>query len=384
MGQKEILLKLKEYDKKKELETRFLQWINQDPKLKAKYGEAIPTIEKAYGGIQKYVKTRNYLRQTALMGFEIAAYANLYEDLFKELSSSTPDQEKINRMATSLKYQSTKYFKSYKADLDKKVFVALMQMVKNEVPKELLPDIFDLIDKKYKGDIQKYADEVFEKSMFANKDKVQEFLTAPSYKIIEKDLGYKAMQSLYGKYNDVEAAMKPFQLQLETGNRLFVAGIVEMDKDKKIYPNANSTMRFSYGKVDDYNKANGKNFTFFTTSDDLLSKYKAKDRDFDLPERLVKMMTAKDFGRYGKDGKMNICFITNNDITGGNSGSPIINAKGELSGILFDINWEATASSIAFEPELQRTICVDMRYVLWVIDKYAGATNLVSEMKIIE
>ena len=257
--------------------------------------------------------------------------------------------------------------------------------MKNDIAKEMLPDIYDLIDKKYKGDIQKFADELFDKSMFSNKDKIQEFLTTPSLKVIEKDLGYKVMLSLYSKFDEIEAALKPYQLQLETGNRIFVAGITEMEKEKKLYPNANGTMRFSYGKVADYNKVGGTKNEYFTTTDDLIPRYKAKDSDFDLPERFVKLQTARDFGRYAnKEGKLNVCFITNNDITGGNSGSPVINGKGELAGILFDINWEATASSIAFEPELQRTICVDIRYVMWVIDKYAGATNIINEIKVIE
>ena len=384
IGQKEILTKLKAFDKKKDIENKFAQWVAQDPIRKAKYGDALSIIEKSYSEIEKYNLSLYYFTEIVKRGLELFTYANQYVELYNEMAVANPSQEKIDRLSTSLKYQSTKYFKSYDLETDKKIFIVLMQMYYNDISKDQHPDVFDIVDKKFKGDFQKFADDMFDKTVFSNKDRVQEFLNKPSTKILDKDPGYKAMLSFYKKNGDIDALLKAPLLQLEKGSRLFVAGVMEMEKDKKFYPNANRTMRLSYGKVCDYNKPNGKNYTYFTTMDELMSRYKPGDAEFTLPEKYVKLYTEKDFGRYAKNGTVPTCFITNNDVTGGNSGAPIINGKGELIGIVFDVNWEATASPIAFEPDLQRTVCTDVRYILWFVEKYAGATNIINELKIIE
>jgi Peptidase S46 len=171
---------------------------------------------------------------------------------------------------------------------------------------------------------------------------------------------------------------------LENGRRLFVAGLNEMNKDKNLYPDANSTMRLTYGKVGDYNPRDGVHYNYFTTLKGYAEKGKIGDADFDYPQKLIDLFNAKNFGRYAdKDGTLHTCFTTNNDITGGNSGSPVMNANGELIGIAFDGNWEAMSGNIAYEADLQKCINVDIRFVLWVIDTYAGAKNLVDEMTII-
>ncbi len=170
---------------------------------------------------------------------------------------------------------------------------------------------------------------------------------------------------------------------LENGKKLFVAGLNEMNKDKTIYPDANSTMRLTYGKVGDYNPRDGVHYNYFTTLKGYAEKGIAGDADFDFPKHLIDLYHAADYGRYAdKDGTLHTCFTTNNDITGGNSGSPVMNANGELIGLAFDGNWEAMSGDIAYEPDLQKCICVDIRFVLWIIDKFAGAKHLVDEMTI--
>ena len=172
--------------------------------------------------------------------------------------------------------------------------------------------------------------------------------------------------------------------KLEKGNRLFVDGTRKMLADKKFYPNANSTMRFTYGKVGDYIPRDAVKYDYFTTIEGVMQKEDPKNDEFIVPAKLKDLYNKKDFGQYAdKNGALVVCFISNNDITGGNSGSPVINAEGHLIGCAFDGNWEAMSGDVAFEPNLQRTISVDMRYVLFIIDKYAGATNLIKEMNII-
>ena len=192
-----------------------------------------------------------------------------------------------------------------------------------------------------------------------------------------------AATDIFGKYREMGGKAAESQKLKSEGERLFVAGLMEMKSDKVFYPDANSTMRLTYGKVADYQPRDGVTYNYFTTVNGYLEKEIPGDDEFDVPARMKQLLTEKNYGKYADaDGSLHACFITNNDITGGNSGSPVINAKGELIGIAFDGNWEAMSGDIAFEPDLQRCINVDIRFVLWVINVYAGATNLIDEMEI--
>jgi hypothetical protein len=188
--------------------------------------------------------------------------------------------------------------------------------------------------------------------------------------------------SIYQAFMVINSMTGETSNKLQKAKRLFIAGLREMMPDKDFYPDANSTMRLTYGKVMDYYPADAVHYDYITTLDGVMEKEDPTNEEFIVPEKLKQLYEATDYGRYAENGKMIVCFLTNTDITGGNSGSPVINGNGELIGIAFDGNWEAMSGDIAFEPELQRTINVDIRYVLFVIDKYAGATNLIKEMTI--
>ena len=193
---------------------------------------------------------------------------------------------------------------------------------------------------------------------------------------------YKAFQNIFTKVQAMSGNSQAVQKKKAKGERLFVAGLREMQPDKKFYPDANSTMRFTYGKVLDYIGADAVHYDYVTHLSGVMEKEDPTNDEFIVPAKLKDLFNRKDFGPYGFKGDLITCFLTTNDITGGNSGSPVINGDGELIGLAFDGNWEAMSGNIAFEKELQRTICVDIRYVLFIIDKYAGATNLIDELTI--
>jgi len=262
----------------------------------------------------------------------------------------------------------------------------MLKLYRADLPARFHPDFYvNVVDKRYKGNIDKFVDDMFAKSVFASESKLIAFLDKPVLKTLENDPVYLTSSSIYKLAAEVSKGSHQFDAELATGKRLWIAALMEMTPEKTRYPDANSTMRLSYGTIEDYDPRDGVTYKYYTTLQGVVDKYKPGDYEFDLPERLIELNNKKDYGRYGSSkGYMPVCFLTNNDITGGNSGSPVMNGNGELIGLAFDGNWESMSGDIAYEPELQRTIAVDIRYVLWVIDIYAGAKHLVDEMTIVQ
>jgi hypothetical protein len=384
IGQSKGLIRLKLYDSKKEIEEAFSKWVNSSSENKAKYGEALTDIASAYKELDKYTKARWYFLEGLMRGCEIINYAHRFDALYNDLKSEAPDNDKINKDVATLKSLTDKYFKDYNVLTDQKLFAAMVGLFYNDVNLEYRPDIFVDITKKYKNDFKQFAADLFKKSIFADQKKIESFLSKPGRSILEKDPGYKIVQSVIDKYNEVGAKITEANNLLGKGNRLFIAGMKAMNPDKKYYPNANSTMRMSYGKVLDYFPADAVHYDFFTTLKGVIDKEDSLNEEFVVPKKLKELYEKKDYGRYAENGDIKVCFLTNNDITGGNSGSPVINGNGQLIGLAFDGNWEAMTNNIAYNPDLQRTICVDIRYVLFIIDKFAGATNLIKEMNIVD
>ena len=257
-------------------------------------------------------------------------------------------------------------------------------MYYTDIPKDQQAPIFSEIENKYDADFDKFAEDVFKHSIFTTKEKITAFLEKPSAKKLQKDIAYKTVTSILDYYQaSLRPAIRATDQKLTKLNRAYIKGTREMYPDKKFSPDANSTMRLSYGTVKDYDPMDAVHYDYYTTLAGIMEKMDDKFDDYKVPAKLVELYNKKDYGRYGENGEMKVCFTTTNDITGGNSGSGVLNGNGELIGLAFDGNWEAMSGDIAYDSTYKRTIIVDIRYVLFVIDKYAGATNLINEMNIV-
>jgi len=385
IGQNRGLKRLNIYDRKKDLETKLQAWIDADETRKQKYGEAISLIDKAYQVNEKVAIAQQYINEAMFQGAEIAFLPYEIYPLYDALSSIKMKkdeselkqaQEQLIAAKEELKTKLAEYFKNYNITTDKKLFSAMFKMYFENVPEAFHFPMFTEVEKKYKGDFDKYTEDLFAKSMFASEEKMNKFL--------ENDQAFAITNQILMMYFTIENAINEANEKLEKGKRLFVAALMEMEKDREFYPDANSTLRVSYGTVGTYVPRDAVDFKFYTTIDGIMEKEDSTDEEFIVPAKLKELYKAKDYGQYGENGTLNVCFISNNDITGGNSGSPVINGNGELIGTAFDGNWEAMSGDIAYEPNAQRTIICDIRYVLFIIDKFAGAKYLIDEMTLVK
>lgn len=380
IGQAKQLKQNHVVEAKQEIEKQFQNWANN----KSEYKDVLPTIAAEYKAIEKYdlvllYSTEGLLNPNAV---EIMRFAGKYSSIQEDIQASDVDMNAIKARLQKAKPAAETFFKDYYKPLDVKMAAKMFELYYNNVPQEQQPKEFIEWVKKNKGDFAKMANEMFAKTMFADKDKVMSFIENPNKKAIANDAVIYWFNIFLKNYNEYVAKSREDRQKLNVAQRQFVKGLRLMEADKNIAPDANSTMRLTYGKVSSYSPADAVEFNYFTTMDGIMQKEDPKNPDFIVPAKLKELYQNKDFGPYGVDGKMNVCFISDNDITGGNSGSPIINANGELIGLAFDGNWEAMSGDIFFEKKMQRTISVDVRYVLFIIDKYAGATNLINELSI--
>ncbi|MDP2337917.1 MAG: S46 family peptidase [Bacteroidota bacterium] len=381
IGQNKGLENLGVLEKKKQLEDQFTKWVNADQQRKAKYGEALNLISSAYKELNDET-AYEYMSEAMLRGPEIFNFAYQTHPLY-DILKSDKKSEQVNLASQRVKDGLDEFFKDYDPATDQKISAALFRLYQENVAPQYHPPFFRIVKTKYGNDFEKYTKELYAKSIFGSQDRLIHFFEEPRARILEKDPIFQLALEIFRMRSLISDETSKTTEALAKGNHLFVGGLMEMESDKTFYPDANSSMRLTYGTVGDYIPRDGVKYSYFTTLQGYIEKEIPGDDEFDVPAKLKKLYQAKDYGRYADaDGTLHTCFTTNNDITGGNSGSPVMNGKGELIGIAFDGNWEAMSGDLAFENDIQKCINVDIRFVLWTIDKMAGAQNLIDEMTI--
>lgn len=379
IGQSKMLVRNKVEDKKKAIETDFINWYGKSPDLQKKYSPVLDNIKNGYAKMNTIAIPFFYANIDG-MGLD----AVQLEGQFGSLKTALEKKAGIKESVEALKTTTKAHFKEIDPAVSKKMMAELLRLYEQNVPKNQLPSVFAMIEKDYKNDFNAFANQVFKTSPFATEANAMAFLNKPNLKVFKKDIVSIMAQSFQEASGKYAAAYAESRTSVSAGNRHFIAGLREMNPKLVSYPDANSTMRMTYGQVEDYYPADAVHYEYYTTLKGVMQKEDPNNDEFIVPEKLKELYNAKDYGQYGENGEMYTCFLTNNDITGGNSGSPVINGNGQLIGLAFDGNWEAMSGDISFEPSLQRTINVDIRYVLFIIDKYAGDTRLIKELTLVK
>ncbi len=389
-GESKELIKYDIYDQKKKFEEKFIAWAKGKPE----YENIFTDWAKAYDDWRPYSKTRVYINE-GIYGSPLIAFAGSLMRLENALVSTKASAADVTEAANAADEKRKSFLEEENKASDQNILAAVTQMYYEDIPQDQHPiGFYNNLRNQY-GDLKdeqtykKFAADVFSKTMIFDDAKWKSFTEHPDANTLQQDAAFDFASTFTKNYiNKYYPYYQQFTAMNNELGRLYLKGIMEMDtvKAKKMYPDATFTMRVSFGNVKSYNPRDAVHYNYETTAKGVLEKYIAGDYEFDLPSKEIELMRKRDFGQYedktAKD--LVIDFITTNDITGGNSGSPVINANGQLIGLAFDGNYEALSHKIAFDKDLNRTICVDIRYVLWCIDKLGGAQNIIKELKIVK
>jgi len=368
--------------KKKQLETLFEKIVLVKPEMTAVYLNLLKKLEEAYAEIEPYALARDYYNEIT----QKIELGNVSTQLRSVVNAFEKDGEKgfINAK-TGVLVSLENLFGEYDIDVDKKVFEVLMKMyVQDQKAANISPYFTTLVQN---NNYEKAASAIYDQSKITSLESIKDLLNGNAPDVVEaikNDIAFKLVSDMAKTFSDnVAKNLAPLQATINSLQRLYMQAQLDVFSDKSFYPDANSTLRVTYGNVKGYTPKDGAKYDFYTYLDGVMEKYKPGDYEFDVPAKIIELYKKKDFGRYGVNGKQPVCFIAANHTTGGNSGSPALDAYGNLIGLNFDRVWEGTMSDINYDPSICRNIMVDIRYVLFIVDKFAGATNIIKELKLV-
>ena len=359
---------------KQQLEDKVKQWYGSRADLSDRFGEMFQKLEEAYGKRRDDVFAAGFFRETFMRGIELYRVANMINSMPQDADSTE---------AAQVRSRMESFFKDYDAKLDEATMIALLRNYRKQVPdKNYLPECYNTIDSLYGGDEAAYARDVFARTICLDPSAVDKVLADSTLR--DTDLGLLYADGIPTKFQEISGSCRDASTIIDYNEHLLTQALLEMDQENPHYSDANFTMRLSYGYIQDYT-AGGTHYQYYTNAQSLLDKAakQGEIEDYKLEDDIISLLQKGDWGRYADKttGDMHLCFLSNNDITGGNSGSPMFNGKGELLGLAFDGNWEAMSGDISFDSNLQRCIGVDVRFVLFVIDKWGKAKKLIKELK---
>ncbi len=348
------------------------------------YMEVVGKIDDAVARTSPIRYQRTVLLETFFLGIEFQTSDLLLKRMKEAIEEGNTG--KIDSLKTTFQQAFNRiHNKDYDHEVDRKVAKVLIPLYAEMIEPELRPDFYTIIANEFGGDYNAFVDAMYDNSIMSNQTNFDKFIQASTVDVIDNDLSARYFGSVLNKYQELNAALIPLNDELNLLHKTYIRGLGEMKEPVPSYPDANFTIRLTYGNVKSYRPRDGVMYKYYTTTQGILEKENPEDREFIVPAKLKELIQKADYGRYAMaDGNMPVCFLSTNDITGGNSGSPVLNANGELIGCAFDGNWESLSGDINFDSNMQRCINVDIRYILFILDKLGDCGHLIEEMTIVE
>jgi hypothetical protein len=383
-GEIKGLQRLDAVNKKLDFESEFKTWAQANETWETEYKTVFENFNDIYPDYARYIKASDYYSEIVLRGIEIFSLAAQANAIVNRIESKQTDN--LSDLKGMFLKNLTGFFKDYNQPTDEKLFTELLPVLVNDIDNQFLPA--DFLKQMEKYGCEKLLKNVYRKSILSNQQKINQLMQTDNEEVL-KQLRKDPLVAMYRSLNfhhevNIKPVVDSLNNQVQKNMKNYMAGIMEMKKGQPLYADANMTLRVTYGKVEGYQPQDGVLYKHYTTLSGIMEKDNPEIYDYDVPARLRELYETKDFGKYAVNGEVPVCFTASNHTSGGNSGSPVVNASGELIGVNFDRNWEGTMSDIMYDSEMCRNISLDIRYVLFIIDKFAGAGYLIDEMEIVQ